>query len=126
MPDPDVERLIAEASRRLNIERRTIDRKDIIERLVFPIINESARVLAENIVQRPGDIDVVWISGYGWPRWRGGPMHYADQTGLSYICERLKQFSAAGNDPNLLPAPLLGRLASSGEKLQSVGRPGSS
>ena len=126
IPDPDVERLIAEASRRLNIERRTIDRKEIIERLVFPIINESARVLAENIVQRPGHIDVVWIYGYGWPRWRGGPTHYADQTGLSYICERLKQFSAAGNDPDLLPAPLLGRLARSGEKFQSVGRLGSS
>ncbi len=126
VPDPEVERLIVEASRRLGIERRTLDTQQITERLLFPIVNEGARVLAEGIVQRPGDIDVVWIYGYGWPAWRGGPMHYADQIGLATIRDRLAQFSAASGDPNLAPAPLLDRLAKAGETFQPAGgRPAS-
>ena len=123
--NPEVEQMIVEASRRLGIDRRIIDKQEIIERLVFPIVNEGARVLAEGIVQRPGDIDVVWTYGYGWPAWRGGPMHYADETGLAHICERLTQFSALTGDPQLAPAPLLKELVSSGRTFRQANQPAS-
>ena len=82
IPDPEVEKIIIDASNRLGIQRRTIDSQEILERLIFPMINEGARILEEGIAYRPGDIDVVWVYGYGWPVWRGGPMFYADQVGL--------------------------------------------
>ena len=84
-PDPEVEALIVAASRRLGVARRAIDKKEIVERLIFPMINEGARILEEGIALRPGDIDVIWVYGYGWPVWRGGPMFYADSVGLAYI-----------------------------------------
>ena len=91
LPDPDVEKLIVEASVRHGIKRRNLDRKEIFERLIFPMINEGARILDEGIAMRPGDIDVIWVYGYGWPVWTGGPMHYADRVGLPYIRERIRR-----------------------------------
>ena len=82
-PDPEVEQLIVAASKRLGIARRPIDKKEIVERLIFPMINEGARILEEGIALRSGDIDVIWVYGYGFPRWRGGPMFYADTVGLA-------------------------------------------
>lgn len=110
-PDPEVEQLVAAASQRLGIKRRAIDRKEIVERLVFPMINEGARILEEGIAQRPGDIDVIWVYGYGFPLWRGGPMFYADTTGLSYIRDRLAEFAKTTGDKRHEPAALLARLA---------------
>jgi 3-hydroxyacyl-CoA dehydrogenase len=112
VPDPEVEALIVAASQRLGIARRPIDKQEIVERLIFPMINEGARILDEGIARRPGDIDVIWIYGYGFPAWRGGPMYYADGVGLAYIRDRLAAFAARANDPRLEPAPLLKRLAS--------------
>ena len=89
LPDDDVESLIVAASRRLGVTRRPIDSKEIVERLIYPMINEGARILEEGIAQRPGDIDVIWVYGYGFPIWRGGPMFYADNVGLAAIAERL-------------------------------------
>jgi len=57
--------------------------------MIFPMINEGARILEEGIATRPGDIDVIWVYGYGWPVWRGGPMYYADQLGLAHLRDRL-------------------------------------
>jgi 3-hydroxyacyl-CoA dehydrogenase len=117
IPDPDVEKLIVEASVRHGIKRRNLDRKEIFERLIFPLINEGARILDEGIAMRPGDIDVIWVYGYGWPVWTGGPMHYADRVGLPYIRERLAEIARnAGNNPKLEPSPLLTKLAQSGGK----------
>ncbi|HEV3396992.1 MAG TPA: 3-hydroxyacyl-CoA dehydrogenase NAD-binding domain-containing protein, partial [Xanthobacteraceae bacterium] len=82
IPDAEVEKLIVEASVRHGVKRRNLDRKEIFERLIFPLINEGARILDEGIATRPGDIDVIWVYGYGWPVWTGGPMHYADRVGL--------------------------------------------
>jgi 3-hydroxyacyl-CoA dehydrogenase len=65
--DPEVERIIVETSAKLGIERRTIAAEEIVERMIFPLVNEGARILAEGIALRPEDIDVVWINGYGWP-----------------------------------------------------------
>jgi 3-hydroxyacyl-CoA dehydrogenase len=109
-PDPEVEALIVEASARQGIARRSIDRKEIVERLIYPMINEGARILEEGIAARPGDIDVIWVYGYGWPVWRGGPMFYADRVGLAAIREKLADMAARSRDERLEPAPLLARL----------------
>jgi 3-hydroxyacyl-CoA dehydrogenase len=123
IPDPDTERVIVEASVRHGIKRRNLDRKEIFERLIFPLINEGARILDEGIATRPGDIDVIWVYGYGWPVWTGGPMHYADRVGLPYIRDRLAEIAArAGNNPKLEPSPLLTKLAQSGGKFGSYAK----
>jgi 3-hydroxyacyl-CoA dehydrogenase len=110
-PDSDVEHLIVAASKQLGIARRPIDRKEIVERLIFPMINEGARILEEGIAQRPGDIDVIWIYGYGFPIWRGGPMFYADTVGLPYVRDQLAALAKATGDKRHEPAPLLAKLA---------------
>jgi 3-hydroxyacyl-CoA dehydrogenase len=120
-PDPEVEQLIVEAARRLGGSRRSIGKEEIVERLLFPMINEGARILDEGIARRPGDIDVIWVYGYGWPVWRGGPMFYADQVGLAHIRDRLVQFAKQSNDPRLEPAPLLNRLAAEGGTFGGIG-----
>jgi 3-hydroxyacyl-CoA dehydrogenase len=113
-PDPEVETLIVEASARLGSARRPITRQEIVERLLFPMINEGARILAEGIAARPGDIDVIWVFGYGFPAWRGGPMHYADALGLAHVRDRLNEFAARTGDEHHKPAPLLAQLAAEG------------
>jgi len=110
-PDPEVEQLIVAASQRLGVARRPIERKEIVERLIFPMINEGARILEEGVAQRSGDIDVIWIYGYGFPIWRGGPMFYADRTGLPYIRDRLAALAKTTGDKRHEPAALLVRLA---------------
>jgi 3-hydroxyacyl-CoA dehydrogenase len=119
-PDPEVEQLIIATSKRLGVERRPIDKQEIVERMVYPMINEGARILDEGIAMRPGDIDVVWVYGYGWPVWRGGPMFYADQVGLAAIADRLGVYAGRIGDPSLAPAPLLARLAAEGKTFSSL------
>jgi 3-hydroxyacyl-CoA dehydrogenase len=113
-PDPEVEQIVVAASKRLGVARRPIDRKEIVERLIFPMINEGACILEEGIAQRPGDIDVIWVYGYGFPVWRGGPMFYADTIGLPYIRDRLAALAKATGDTRHEPAPLLAKLAAGG------------
>jgi len=114
-PDPEVEALIVATAKKLGVERHPFEPKDILERLLFPMINEGARILDEGIAQRAGDIDVIWVYGYGFPSWRGGPMHYANTLGLNYISDRLKQFAAQAGDARHEPAPLLTKLAAEGK-----------
>ena len=114
-PDPEVDRIIAEQSGKLGIERHPIAEDEIIERLVYPMINEGARILDEGIAERPGDIDAIWLHGYNWPAYRGGPMFYADLVGLRKIRDRLVDFAEQTGDETLLPAPLLERLAAQGQ-----------
>jgi 3-hydroxyacyl-CoA dehydrogenase len=114
LPDPETEALIVETSRALGIERRAMDRAEMIERLLFPLINEGARIIEEGIALRPSDVDLVWISGYGWPRHLGGPMFHADEVGLPHIVARLEAFRADTDDPSLEPATLLRELAAGG------------
>jgi 3-hydroxyacyl-CoA dehydrogenase len=111
VPDPEVEKLIEEKAAELGIERREIGKDEIIERLVYPMVSEGAKILQEGIAQRPGDIDTIWINGYGFPIWRGGPMYYADQVGLGHIRDRLKFFAERSGKEALKPAPLLEKLA---------------
>ena len=114
VPDPEVEKLILEASSRLGINRRPIPQEQIIERMILPMINEGARILEEGIATRPSDIDVIWVYGYGWPVWRGGPMYYADRLGLAHLRDRLSFYADRSRDETLQPAPLLQRLAREG------------
>jgi 3-hydroxyacyl-CoA dehydrogenase len=111
LPDPEIERIILDASARLGISRRKIGPEEIVERTVFPMINEGARILEEGIASRPGDIDVVWVYGYGWPVWRGGPMYFADQLGLGHVRDRLAYYAERSGDQSLRPAALIARLA---------------
>lgn len=120
IPDPEVETLVVETARRLNIRRRDIDDAEIHERLIFPIINEGARILEEGIVQRASDIDLVWLYGFGWPPQTGGPMSLADQIGLAIVAERLAYMAAIDRDETLRPVPLLERRAMTGGNFASL------
>lgn len=114
-PNPEVHALIREVSAKLGIERRPINRDEMVERMLFPLINEGARILEERISYRASDIDLVWVNGYGWPRWTGGPMFYADEIGLKTIADRLQAFAEdTPSDPSLRPARLLHELADAG------------
>lgn len=114
--NPETEALIIATSERLGITRRDIAEDEMVERLLFPLINEGARILEEAIALRASDVDLVWINGYGWPRHLGGPMFYADEAGLSKIVARLREMAAeTPGDPSLQPAALLVELADKGE-----------
>lgn len=115
-PNPETDALILATSERLGIERREMSREEMIERLLFPLINEGARILEEGIALRASDIDLVWINGYGWPRHLGGPMFYADEIGLAHVVRRLEAFASDTDDPSLKPAALLRALADSGTR----------
>jgi 3-hydroxyacyl-CoA dehydrogenase len=118
-PDAEVEQIILAASSRLGINRRPIGEEEIVERMILPMINEGARILEEGIAARPGDIDVIWVYGYGWPVWRGGPMYYADRLGLAHIRDRLTFSADRSGDESLRPAPLLQRFAEQGRGFAS-------
>ena len=87
--------------------------------MIFPMINEGARILDEGIAARPGDIDVIWVYGYGWPVWRGGPMYYADQLGLAHLRDRLTFYADRSGDETLQPAALIRLLAAEGRGFAS-------
>ena len=105
------------------LRAREIEDQEIVDRLVLALVNEGARILQERIASRSSDIDVVFRYGYDFPAWQGGPMFYADSMGLEEVLRRMQQFAAAPiRDPMFwTPAPLLVRLAASGENFQSVG-----
>jgi 3-hydroxyacyl-CoA dehydrogenase len=109
--DADVEALIATVAQRHGAAGRGFAPEEIIARLFYPLINEGARILEEGIAARSSDIDVIWVHGYGWPAWRGGPMYYAGKVGLGVIRDRLLKLYDEFGHPALQPAPLLSRLA---------------
>ncbi len=116
-PSPVVERIIREFAEERQLRRRDdIGRDEIFERLVYPMINEGAKILEEGIALRASDIDVVWVYGYGWPVYRGGPMFHADEIGVDRIVARMKELEAAHGE-EWRPAALLERLASEGGRL---------
>jgi 3-hydroxyacyl-CoA dehydrogenase len=116
--DDEVEQLIVDTSKRMGVTRRHFEPMEIVERLLFPMINEGARILEEKIAQNAGDIDVIWIHGYGFPTWRGGPMFYANTVGLDYVAKRLTEFARQTGDERHNPAALLAKLASEGGKFE--------
>jgi len=117
IPDPEVEELIVHSSKELNVTRRTIADDEIVERCIFALVNEGAQILEEGIALRASDIDMVYLSGYGFPLFRGGPMLYADMVGLQNVARAMNRFAAdLHGDPGFWkPAPLLARLAAEGK-----------
>jgi 3-hydroxyacyl-CoA dehydrogenase len=117
LPDPAAERIILAAAGAAGLKRRRISDDEIINRCVFALINEGAKILEEGIAARASDIDVVYLAGYGFPAYRGGPMFYADTVGLPTLIQAMRRFAAnAVRDPgSWTPAPLLARLAFEGK-----------
>ncbi|HET8745284.1 MAG TPA: 3-hydroxyacyl-CoA dehydrogenase NAD-binding domain-containing protein [Ramlibacter sp.] len=117
IPSKLVEDMVAEHRKSLGIEPRKISDDEIVQRLVFALVNEGARILEEGIAARASDIDMVYITGYGFPVHRGGPMLYADQVGLFNVVQAMKRFQRNPRDDAKFwePAPLLARLAQEGK-----------
>ncbi|WP_020414924.1 3-hydroxyacyl-CoA dehydrogenase NAD-binding domain-containing protein [Microbulbifer variabilis] len=113
--DPEIQAIIEAQAKAHGIERREISDKEILNRLTFALINEGARILEEGIAQRPSDIDVVYVYGYGFPPHRGGPMFYADSIGLKKIYDTICTFRDQHGEANWTPAPLLVQLVKEGK-----------
>ncbi len=117
IPDSVVEQMIVEHAREIGAPRRRIGDEEIVQRLIFALVNEGAAILEEGISLRASDIDMVYLSGYGFPLHRGGPMLYADEVGLHKVADCMKRFAVNPHgDPGFWkPAPLLAKLASEGK-----------
>ncbi|NYZ13784.1 3-hydroxyacyl-CoA dehydrogenase [Azospirillum sp. RWY-5-1] len=113
-PDPEIDAMIVQHSATLGIARRDIADEEIVERCLFAMVNEGARILEEGIAARPLDIDVVYLNGYGFPRFRGGPMFHADRLGLPTVLDRIGTFARGYQGWAWEPSPLLARLAGDG------------
>jgi 3-hydroxyacyl-CoA dehydrogenase len=113
-PDPEVARLIREWSAAAGIPQRPVEAEEIVERCIYALINEGARILEEGFALRPVDIDIIFLNGYGFPAWRGGPMFHADLVGLKKVYERICEFHRLHGE-QWEPAPLLKRLAEQGK-----------
>ena len=118
-PSPLVEEMILAFAAEQGIRRRPVGDEEILERCLYPMIDEGARILDEGIAYRSSDIDVAWVNGYGWPVYRGGPMFHADHVGLAHVRDRLKFYQAQHGDA-FAPAPLLERLAADGRGFGSL------
>jgi 3-hydroxyacyl-CoA dehydrogenase len=118
IPDPAVEKMIADYGAEIGVRRRKIGDEEIVQRLIFALVNEGAAILQEGIAQRASDIDMVYLTGYGFPLHRGGPMFYADEVGLYNVVAAMKRFAANphGDPAFWKPAPLLARLAGEGKR----------
>jgi 3-hydroxyacyl-CoA dehydrogenase len=118
-PDPEVTALIEQVARENGIERRTISHDEIIERTIYALVNEGARILEEGIALRAVDIDIVYLNGYGFPSWRGGPMFYADTVGLKHVLDKVLEFEKRHGSDLWSPAPLLRKLAEAGKTFEA-------
>jgi 3-hydroxyacyl-CoA dehydrogenase len=113
-PNAAVNAMIEKYSAEVGVTRRKIDDREIVERLVYSLVNEGARILEERIAQRASDIDLVYLNGYGFPILRGGPMFYADSVGLMEVVSAIRRYSGGIHPKPWTPAPLLERLAAEG------------
>ena len=118
-PSPEVEKVILGFSEKQGVTRRKISDDEILERCLYPMINEGAKILDEKIAARASDIDVVWMTGYGWPVYRGGPMHYADAVGLDHVLDRMKAYHGQHGD-DFKPAALLEKLVAEHKTFQGT------
>ena len=116
-PDPEVEEMILAFGERQGIARREVSDQEILERCLYPMVNEGAKILAEGIAIRGSDVDVVWINGYGWPMYTGGPMFWADNIGLPEVSERIRHYSSTVGGDHWEISPLIETLASDGGTL---------
>jgi len=126
--DPEVITLCKQFASELGIERREISDQEVLQRCLYPLINEGIQILDEGIAYRPGDIDLIWVNGYGFPAWRGGPLWYAEEIGLDQVLAGINRYRDSLGDYGEMwfkPAPLLERLVSQGANLCDIKKSGS-
>ncbi|WP_247121027.1 3-hydroxyacyl-CoA dehydrogenase NAD-binding domain-containing protein [Kordiimonas marina] len=121
-PDPEVMKIIEAASAKAGIERKSKTPEEIVERCMMALINEGAKILGEGIAYRASDIDVVYANGYGYPPYRGGPMHYADSLGLKNVYAKIVEYGEKFGPRWWKPAPLLKELAEAGKSFADYDR----
>ena len=119
LPDPEIDALIEQCARDSGIARRAISNEEIVARTIYALVNEGAKIVSDKIAQRPADIDVVYVAGYGFPIFRGGPMFYADTVGLPAVLETIQRFYEQHGE-FWEPAPLLLELVKSGRKFSDL------
>jgi 3-hydroxyacyl-CoA dehydrogenase len=115
--DPEAVEILRARASQLQVPQRKHDPQEIVERCLFPLINEGFRILEEGVALRAADIDVVWTSGYGFPRYRGGPMFHAQTLGLDNVLAGIEKYQKAFGPMHWEPAPLLVELARSGRSI---------
>ncbi len=118
-PSPVVENIIRDFAASKGITPRVVSEQEILERCIYPMINEGARILEEGIAIRASDIDVVWVNGYGWPVYRGGPMRYGDSVGLDKVLAKMQDFEARFGD-DFKPAKLLVDMVAQGKSFKDL------
>jgi 3-hydroxyacyl-CoA dehydrogenase len=116
IPDPEIDELIRKYRSENNIKTRSISDEEIVERLIYALVNEAAYILEEGIALRASDVDMVYLTGYGFPAYRGGPMFYADTVGLKNVLNSIQKFQTGYQGEVWKPAPLLVKLAKEGRK----------
>jgi 3-hydroxyacyl-CoA dehydrogenase len=121
LADSEIAALVRGWSREKGIEQRQISAQEIVDRCIYALVNEGARILEEGFAMRPVDIDIIYLNGYGFPAHRGGPMWYADRVGLTRVYERICEFERAHGD-HWRPAPLLKQLAEQGRSFADFKR----
>jgi 3-hydroxyacyl-CoA dehydrogenase len=114
IPDPEVAKLVRQWAAEAGIQQRQISAQEIVDRCIYALVNEGARILQEGYALRAVDIDIIYVNGYGFPAHRGGPMWYADTTGLKKVYDRIREFHQQHGEL-WEPAPLLKRLAEEGK-----------
>jgi 3-hydroxyacyl-CoA dehydrogenase len=115
--DPEAIAILRERAKALGVPQRSHTPQEIVERCLYPLMNEGIRILEEGVAVRASDIDVVWTSGYGFPRYRGGPMFYADTIGLKTLLDGMSKYRAQFGPMHWEPAPLLVKLVQAGKSL---------
>jgi 3-hydroxyacyl-CoA dehydrogenase len=118
-PSPVAEKAVLDFSAKQGVTRRPISDDEIRDRCILAMVNEGAKILEEGKAQRASDIDTVWINGYGWPAYRGGPMFYADEIGLPKVLVRLRELQA-GHGDDFRPEPLIERLVAEGRGFKDL------
>ncbi|WP_395342816.1 3-hydroxyacyl-CoA dehydrogenase NAD-binding domain-containing protein [Ningiella sp. W23] len=123
IPDPAVMEIAQRKAKELGITQREISDQEILERCIYPLINEGANILQEGIAQRASDIDVIYVYGYGFPVFKGGPMQYADETGLAHVLARLEHYQTTLGEYGqhwFSPSPMLKNLVAEGKSFSSL------
>jgi 3-hydroxyacyl-CoA dehydrogenase len=120
VPSPVAAEAIAGFAARSGVTPRTVSDEEILERCLYAMINEGAKILDEGIALRASDIDLAWVHGYGWPAYLGGPMHHADTLGLAHVLARLRHYADAAG-PEFAPSPLIEKLVAEGRGFRDLG-----
>jgi 3-hydroxyacyl-CoA dehydrogenase len=116
IPDPDVLSIIEKYRAEIGVKPRAIGDDEIVARCIYALVNEGAKILEEGIALRASDIDMVYLTGYGFPPYRGGPMFYADTVGLAQVLSTIEGFQKGYQGKQWQPAPLLVKLAKEGKR----------